>query len=114
MMTGCCACPWRSAALRSKGLMAAARNRFMTFKPRIYTDETRIELPSPQSSPKGRGRKTPQKLLVLIRVIRGSRSYLICEDLCASAAKHSGINRALLLLDHDRPRHLRVNRAKIG
>src|SRR5437762_7334702 len=94
MMTGCCACRARSAAFRSNGFgeWEAARKSVMTFKPRIYTDETRIELPSPQSSPKGRGRKTPQKLLALIRVIRGSRSYLICEDLCASAAKHSGVD----------------------
>src|SRR5205085_8594041 len=63
MMTGCCACRARSAALRSKGLMAASRSRFIIFT---------------------------------------ARHYKWASD------------RALLLLDHDCPRHRRVNRAKVG
>src|SRR6266403_315188 len=61
MITGCCACPARSAAFRSKGFGDAARNGFMI----------------------------------------------------ASRADKRPHNRSFLLLNHDRPSHLRVNRAKI-
>src|SRR4029077_4913570 len=64
MITGCCACPARSAAFKSKGFgeWEAARNIFILFtEPRLHG---------------------------------------------ASIAPN-------LFLDHDRPSHLRVNRAKI-
>src|SRR5713101_406886 len=40
-------------------------------------------------------------------------SFIMFTDRCCSGPI-VGINRALLLLDHDRPSHLRVNGAKIG
>src|SRR4029077_18399977 len=36
-MTGCCACPARSAALTSKGFTEAVRNIFITFTDRCYS-----------------------------------------------------------------------------
>src|ERR1700730_12200950 len=104
MITGCCACPARSAALISKGFGAweAARNSFITLarfwgffhagnaSPQMNTDFHRLGL-----SPKA--------------------SVFICVNLwLKNDGKKAWKRSSALLFDHDCPGHLRVNGAKIG